>query len=402
MPHSIKALITPSLIKWAREQAGLDIASAAKRIGRPESEIQGWEDGTQQPTLAQVRKAADVYQRSLAVFYLSEIPQGFQTLRDFRHLPDTQSVVYSPDLSQLVRLIEYRQNWLSEWLVDEGAESLNFIGSTSLNTPAVDIAKAIRIKLGIKPEQQMKCKTRRDALNLWIDKSEEIGINICRQGGIECEEARGFVLTDKYAPFIYINSSDALAAQIFTLAHELVHLWINLPGISNMEAISKTGNNDNDRIEVFCNSVASLVLLDDNTFKSLWSQIPSNNTLEERISAISELAKVSEEVVARRLLDKNEITVSQYSNLRQSFIKRWKQLKFEERNKSKDNKWFPSPHLIRVLKNGRVFTRTVLSSYFEGVLSGADASNLLNTKINHFYKVAEYAGVVFSNKLTYE
>jgi len=385
-------------MKWAREQAGLDIATAAERIKRPQNEIQSWEDGTLQPTLAQARKAAEVYRRSLAVFYLSDLPQGFQTLRDFRHLPNSQSRTYSPSLAQLIQLIEHRKNWLSNWLEEDGVEPLNFIGSVSLNTPASNIADAIRNKLGINPEQQMKCKTRRETLNLWIDKSEEIGINICRQGDIECEESRGFVLADKYAPFIYINSSDAIVAQLFTLAHELAHLWINESGISNMEGLIQSANTDDDKIEVFCNSIASLSLLNENTFKSLWKHTSTNNSIEDRINAVSELAKVSEEVVARRLLDKNVITVLQYQQLRQSFIKRWKRLKDEERSKTKDSKWFPSPHLLRVLKNGRVLTRVVLTSYFEGSLCGADASNLLNVKINHFPKIAEYTGLVFNHK----
>lgn len=389
-------------MKWSREQAGLDIITASKRIGRPENEIQEWEEGALSPTLAQARKAADVYQRSLAVFYLPEPPKGFQTLRDFRHLPDTQAYVYSSDLAQLIRQTEYRQNWLSEWLSDEGMDPLDFIGTASQTTPAVKVADAIRARLGITLDQQMKCKTRRDALNLWIDKCEDIGINICRQTGIECEEVRGFALTDKYAPFIFINSEDAIVARLFTLAHEVVHLWINVPGISNMEGLSKTSRRDNDQIEIFCNQTASLALLDENTFKMLWERTASEKVLEERIAAVSEIAKVSEEVVARRLLDKGLIVDSKYSALRQTFKERWSRLKYEERSKNEGRKWFPSPHLLKVIKNGRIFTRTVLACYFGGNLSGADASNLLNAKINHFHKVAERVGLVFNNKVAYE
>lgn len=379
-------------MRWAREEARLDIATVAHRIGRPEDEIRGWEDGTQCPTLAQVRKAAEIYHRSLAVFYLPESPQGFQTLRDFRHLRDVQSRAYSPELAQIIRLVEYRQDWLKEWLMAEGAEPLKFIGSASLRTPALDVANAIRNKLEIKSEQQIKCRTRREALNLWIDKAEEIGINICRQGGIECEEARGFVLTDVYAPSIYINSDDAIVARLFTLAHELAHLWINLPGISNMEDLDQNGNTDNDRIEIFCNRVASFTLLDDSTFNTFWAKTSSNNILENRIRAVADHIKVSEEVIARRLLDLGNITASQYRTLRQSFKERWQNLKDEERSKNKDTPGFPSPHLLRVLTNGRILTRVVLDSYFGGTLSGADASNLLNVKVNNFHKVAEYTG----------
>lgn len=392
MSKSIPALITPSVMKWAREQACLDISVAAKRIGRPEKEIKGWEDDTLKPTLAQARKAAEVYQRALAVFYLPEPPQGFQTLRDFRHMPDASSREYSPELAQLIRSVEYHQEWMREWILTDETVPLSFVGSASLRTPVSKLADSIRTTLGINIGQQMKCRTRREVLNLWIDKSEKIGINICRQGDIDCKEARGFVLTDPYIPFIYINSDDAIVAQLFTLAHELAHIWINAPGISNMEGLERVSDTDNDRVEVFCNRVASYTLLDEETFNLLWAKVSANDSLEEQISMVSDSVKVSEEVIARRLLDNGEITPVRYRALHQIFEERWLHFKEEERRKknSKESTSFPSPHLMRVLINGRVFTDVVLTSYFEGTLSGTDASNLLHAKINNFTKVAAY------------
>ena len=39
----IEALITPAVIKWAREQSKLSIVEAARKIKRPVEDIQGWE-----------------------------------------------------------------------------------------------------------------------------------------------------------------------------------------------------------------------------------------------------------------------------------------------------------------------------------------------------------------------
>ncbi|MBI5416428.1 ImmA/IrrE family metallo-endopeptidase, partial [Candidatus Poribacteria bacterium] len=373
-----------------------DIVTAAKKIGRSEEEIQGWEDGTQQPTLAQARKTAEVYKRSLAVFYLPEPPQGIQTLRDFRHLH--KSSEYSPELVFLIQLVEYRQNWLRERLEAEGVNKIEFIGSASLNTPVVKLAEKIRKYLKITSEQQMNLKTRREALNFWINKSEEVGINVCREGSIECNEVRGFAITDSYAPFIFINSNDALASQLFSLVHELVHLWINSSGISNLKGLGKTGSTEEERIEIFCNQVASFVLMEENIFNILWSQPYQNDKLEDRIYKISDKLKVSEEAVARRLLDREIITTHQYSILRESFIERWKRLKLEEyqKERQKKKKGGPSPNLLKVLSNGKIFTRAVLISYFNGTLSGTDASNYLNAKINNFGKLSKYVGLIYN------
>lgn len=395
MPHSIPALVTPEVMKWARLQAGLhDVNVAASRIGRPPEDITAWEAGTKAPSLAQARKAAEVYRRSLAVFYLPEPPQGFQTMRDYRQHAGSQNVSFSPELTFLIRTIENKQAWLAEWAKNEGASYIPHIGAASLDKPAAEVAKAIRIALGIKVADQIACITRREALNLWIEKAEAIGINVCRQGEIDCNEARGFVLTNVYAPFIFINSSDVIVAQLFTLAHELAHLWINAPGLSNLEGIGRGNDDDEAKIEVFCNSVAAYTLLEDSSLKELWAKASGAKDLGDRIARVSNVLKISEEVIARRLLEQNKISIKDYQSLREYFAERWRQYKRDEKAKMRSRKGGPSPHLLRVLLNGRIFTRTVLSSFFEGTLPGADASRLLSVKVNNFPKVAEHAGLI--------
>jgi len=395
MPRSINAIVTPSVLEWARKKAGYDIPGAAKKIGRSEEEISQWESGDLLPTLAQAKKAAEVYRRSLAVFFLPEPPKEFQTLRDFRHLPGNRSHDFSPQLSRIIQEIEYRQSWLRDWLIEEKEAPLEFIGSVSTSARAPDIAEMIRSHLGITTDDQLSCSTRDDALNLWIDRAEKIGINICREGGIKVDEARGLVLTDEYAPFIMLNNEDSKAGRLFTLAHELAHLWINAPGISNMSGLGKEGVSEEDRIEVYCNRVASFSLLDSAAFARLWAEQASEDPVEEKIRIISNLAKVSEEVIARRLLDSDQISVSDYHEFRKKFFLRWKEFKDKEKakNRSKDKPGGPSPHLLRVQRNGKSFTQTVLSAYFNGMISGADASQLLHAKVNNFGKVASKAGL---------
>jgi Zn-dependent peptidase ImmA (M78 family)/transcriptional regulator with XRE-family HTH domain len=394
MPHSIPALITPSVIKWAREQAGLDIATAAQRIGRPEADIQAWEDEstTTRPSLAQARKAAEVYRRALAVFYLSEPPKGCQVIRDFRHLPTASLRVRSPELVQLINLLEYRQEWLRAWRIEEGEEKINFIGSFTINADPQKVAIGIKEKLGVDSSEHLRCRNREDTLLLWIRHAEVLGINICRQSDIACEEVRGFVLSDEYAPFIFLNGSDAKVAQLFTLIHELVHLWLNLPGISNLEGMGRSGKTENDRIEIFCNRVASLVLLDEKLFSEEWARTNKSESVEKRIEHVASRAKISDEVVARRLLDKNIITVQKYEDLRRQFQERWLQFKKDEKIKRKDSSGFPSPHLMAVLGNGRLFTTAVLHSYSGGFLPSTTAAALLNARVHNFQKLATHAG----------
>ncbi len=66
------------------------------------------------------------------------------------------------------------------------------------------------------------------------DKVQEIGIMFEKNGVVKnnthrplnVNEFRGFVLVDDFAPLIFVNNADCKAAQMFTIAHELAHLWI--------------------------------------------------------------------------------------------------------------------------------------------------------------------------------
>ena len=385
----IQALVTPSVMKWAREKAGYDIQTAAKKIGRPESDIESWEDGSARPTLAQTRKAAAVYKRSLAVFYLPGPPKDFDTLRDFRYLPTGQPREYSPELALLIRQVQVRQEWLREFLTYEGAGELPFVGSADIGTPPHEIARSIRDHLHVSLKEQMSCSTRREALILWIDKAEDAGVSVCRQGRIECEEARGLVLTGSRAPFVYLNSNDALVAQLFTLVHELAHAWINAPGLSNLEGLDRRPRTQNAAIEVFCNRVAAAALVDDDQLDQEIAKASPDLSLEGTVEKVAGSFKVSEEVIARKLLDRKRITPQQYRALRAFYARRWKQYARRKRDRSAGGNYY----YMKLASNGRAFTQTVISAFHSGIVTIRDASGILGVKANHLADLAVVAGV---------
>jgi len=378
-------------MKWARESAKLDIATAAKKIERSEEDIRQWESGAARPTLAQARKAAEVYRRSLAVFYLPEPPRDFATLRDFRQLSPGESREWSPELALLIRQVQYKQQWLREFLVEEGEEPVSLMGEASLDTSSSDLAIAIRQILEVDIQEQIACSDPREALNLWVDHVELAGISICRQGGIESEECRGFCLTDEYAPFIYLNSNDSYAGRLFTLVHELAHLLINQPGISNMAGSLRRLGNEEARIERFCNRVAAAALVEGSLLEVLWSQRDPSEGLPDQVHSIAHHFSVSEEVIARCLLDRQDIEEREYLRLRQYYVARW----VEYRRKQAAMTGGPPYGLRMALANGNHFAGIVLSAYKRGRISGRDASSLLNVKVNNLRQVESH---VFSVK----
>ena len=391
----VEALITPSVLAWAREQSGLSIEVAAKKIGRPMTELLAWESGKSKPSIPQARNISKVYKRPLAVFYLPNPPEEFDTLRDFRSLPIDWSPDFSPELSLLIRTAKYRMNWMHDYLRAEGFSPLNFVGSASLQTPSIDVCQNIFEVLQLTPHDQIECRNRDEVLRLWIEKAERVGIYIFRKGQINLKEVRGFVLCDEYAPFIYINSGDAKAAQIFTLTHELAHLWLNESGISNLEPIEAGHNNEAAHIEVYCNTVASELILNRTLFDLKLQELDKSVPVSDQIEELSIYFKVSEEVIARRMMDDGYLTTETYLNLRRKYQERWQAWKKKERLQMKAKGRGPSYYRTKAFNNGYLFTQNVISAFESGAISGREASGLLDVKVNNIRKLADAAGMTF-------
>ncbi|MDD5618613.1 MAG: ImmA/IrrE family metallo-endopeptidase [Candidatus Omnitrophica bacterium] len=393
----VKALITPEVIAWAREQSGYTISAVAIKIKKTEEEIKSWEAGDDLPSIAQARELSRLYKRPLAVFYLPVPPKDFQTLRDYRRLQTLEERKLSVELIDLIRDVIEQQGWARDYLGEEEKE-LDIIGAGRINSNVYDLAEEMRSRLEIDINKQMKSASRYEALKYWLAKIENNGIFIVRRGGIELSECRGFVISDKFAPFIFLNSEDALVAQLFTLAHELVHLWINESGISNLEARGNFISNQASNVERFCNNVASEIIMPDQIFKEILKHINGYKDTRDKIEILSKEFKVSEEVVARRLLDMREISQEIYENLHKFFIERWKELKTIEKKKAKEREGGPSYYTKMVTYNGLSFTQMVIGAYSSGKLAGRDASSLLDVKINNFKKLSEKTNDLFFSR----
>jgi Zn-dependent peptidase ImmA (M78 family) len=271
------------------------------------------------------------------------------------------------------------------------------VGSASLNTSEESLAKKIRQVLRVTLEEQVACQDRRQALNLWVERVEDAGISVCRAGGIEPEEARGITLTDEIAPFIFVNSHDAYAARLFTLVHELAHLWINQPGISNLQSIKQHATSGDPAIEAFCNRTAALTLVDSGKLTTQWEARDESKELEEQIEDVADCFNVSEEVIARRLLDRHIIRVVEYERLRQFYHARWLAHAAEEKRRQKESTGGPSYYRQKLQANGRSLTQTVIGACSTGNITLRDACSILGVRVGHLSKLATIAGLNLSS-----
>ena len=249
-----KAFITPNVLKWARESARMTEEIAAAKVSVTVEKFKEWEVGTSQPTIRQAQTLAKAYKRPFALFFLPEIPRDFQPLQDFRK---SGSKALTTSSIFIIREIQQKQAWISDVYSENQEEKLPFVGRFSINDSPQKVAQDILTTLKINPASY---KTD-NQIKEWIDSAETKGIFISRTSFIHSRlkldsgELQGFAIADPHAPFVFVNSEDWNAPQLFTLVHELAHIWIAETGISNGIEPELKHKDKFHPVELFCNEV---------------------------------------------------------------------------------------------------------------------------------------------------
>ena len=370
------ALVTPSVLSWARERIGYSTQVASQKLNIKEGDLISWERGTSRPSFSIAKKMAKEYNQPLASFYLPHPPEQRYLVEDFRSL-DVYQRKNSPELSILLENLNFRQSWLREYLFESGEEKREFIGSATIHDSIDELAAIIRLQLHISFEEQAKQSDERKAWNYWVLKAEQQGIYISKGGKIDSDEARGIALSDNYAPFIYVNSKDSYGSRQFTLAHELVHLWLDRSGISNL-------NPSHNQIEVFCNNVASRVLIPEKILMKLWNEASAINGAIEKIELIAKRSHLSNEHIARRIHSKNLISETEYNEIRKKYHKLWKERKMGGGDYYRN----------KLHENGVRYTYHTLEAYNSGKITLLEAGNLLNVKTNQIKQIFSKLGAM--------
>lgn len=380
-----KANITPKLLKWARESARMSVETAATKVSVTVQKLTEWENGSSQPTIRQAQTLAKAYRRPFALLFLPEIPKDFQPLQDFRR---KNSVELGTSSIFIIREIQQKQSWISDVNEQNGEEKLPFVGRFSISDDPVKVAEDILKTLEIRPSKY----TTDSPIREWISCAELKGIFVSRTSFIHSrlklnsEEIQGFAIADPYAPFVFINSEDWNAPQLFTLVHELTHIWIAETGISNEIEPNLRNKNKTHPVELFCNEVAANALM---PFEIM------NNIDCQNFGSIKEVFKISRNLGVStfaflvRALNVKLINHDEYRNLKHEADIQYTEFLKREAEKismhlKKDKKGGPNPYLLRLNKNSRLFTQIVLDAFRGGHVEATKASYLLNTPINKF------------------
>lgn len=367
---TVRVDVNVAFFPWAVERARGEMAAFEARFPK----LPEWMAGTHKPTLKQLQQFAAATHAPVGFFFLPEPPQETLPLPDFRTMGGAALPTPSADLLDTIYACQQRQDWYRDFARSLGSQPLAFIGSLTTAVAPVAAAREIVATLGFSVHQRKQCPTWEEALRRLVASCEDGGILVMTSGIVgsntrrvlDPAEFRGFCLADDLAPVVFVNGTDSKSAQMFTLVHELAHLWLGEGGVSN-PTLATSSARDN---EVWCNAVAAEVLV---PLDELRSEHNRAQPLGDEVGRLCKLFKVSSLVMLRRLLDLGAITRAVFDAAYRSELARLSNVK--EQASGGGN--FYNTEAVRVSKR---FATALLGSTLEGNTLFRDAARLLGIK----------------------
>lgn len=386
---STTAYITPDIIVWARKRAALSVVQFAEILDEQPEKIEAWENGEELPSFGKAEAIAKRLRIPFGYLFLSTPPDIDVPLPDLRTKTGARPQNPSLDLTEIVQNTLLKQQWYSDYLQESRSKKLRFVGSIHLQSSAVEAADEMRKWLGIDDQMRAKCKNWQKFKTEFVKRAEEIGVLVMQSSiagyrrSLSVHEFRGFAIPDAFAPTIFINTRDAKAAQIFTLAHELVHIWLGESGVSNPDP-RKRSTEEINAIERFCDKVATELLIPTKGFYQAWK---FQQSLDQNTRRLVGKFRVSRYVAVRQAYELNQITKDRYLEFLDRNKKLWMP---KENNTERDDadggprfyELFAARHSLRLIAG-------VVRALGQNRISYRNASALLGVKIATFKRVAD-------------
>lgn len=384
MSRSIPAFVKPALLVWARERAGfIKVEDAAQKIGIDPDRLRMWEKGEDKPSIPQLRQLGEAYKRPLAVFFLSQPPEGFDPQREFRRLAGVTPQSETPALRNALRLAMFRREAARELHERLGDTIPEFKMAAHPQEDEEVVGQRIRKALRITWGDQLGWSGPYSALNGWRSAIEGQGIMVFQTGDVELSEMRGTSIPHGPLPVILINNSDAPHGRVFTLIHEFCHILLATGG-HNTSPMEGDQLPEDQLLERVSNRFAAAVLMPQQEFLAEASRHASALAGDEAgLRKFSERIKVSPEAILRRLVSLQKVSPNVYKQKRRD----WQQ-----------KSWYSPPQggggppiEVKIISYvGRPFASLVLEGYQRNAVSSGDVVDYLGIQLKHLGKIARH------------
>lgn len=305
MPTATNGItISPEILTWAYQRAGYEgreqAVAAFPDLGK-------WLSNEKTPTIKKLQAFATKFFVPFGYLFLNRIPDESLPFTLFRGGAG-RSDHFDVNVYDTILCIRRRQDWLETYLSDNGMDTCQVADTIRLTTPPDEAVSLLRDALQLPPDWAFEIKKVDDAVKVLAQRLEEAGFFLSFNSVVEnnthrpidVDQCRGFALFSPTAPYIFVNSADSKAAQMFTLVHEAVHIMLGRSaGHAGQEWC------DDDRTEVYCNQLAAEFLVPADLLHRMWPG---------EVTKVSERFKVSHIVIARRAHDLGLMSHTDYNS----------------------------------------------------------------------------------------
>lgn len=376
--------VRPGLLEWARKRSRIDDDVWATRFPAYDA----WLAGERRPTFKQLEEFAAKTYTPLGYLLLDEPPEEELPMADFRVIAGSDRAGASADLLDTIYACEQRQEWYRDDARFYGEERLAFVGSLALSTPVQAAGEELRRQLGWDAHARQIAGDWSGAVTLLRRRIEDAGVLVMITGHVgsnthrvlDPDEFRGFALVDDFAPLVFVNGSDVKAARVFTLAHEMAHLWLGQAGLDDIDLRAQPGDEEASTlasgaaVERWCNAVAAEVLVPLAEIVDHAASLASRDAILDRVRDIARRFRVSQPVALARLREAGQVSWEDDRELRHRLHAEYLATRGERDGGGGD--FYPS----LLAASSRRFTEALVASTLEGRTQYRDAFRMLGIK----------------------
>jgi Zn-dependent peptidase ImmA (M78 family)/DNA-binding XRE family transcriptional regulator len=382
--------VAPAVLAWARESAGLRPDEAARRLTVSLATLQQWETGALEPTIKQLRRAANLYGRPLAVLLLPSPPRDFDALHDFRLSTDHVTREWSHALRMEYRRILGQRDVFLE-LAELAPSTVPQPQPLSIEdgTPAEAAGSGIRAALDITSEQQSSWNNPDDALRVWTAATERLGILVMHTRRIDVSEMRGFSVSEWPYPIVALNGVDSRRGRLFTLAHELCHIALNTGGLCDLHESQHPRDLD-DRLEQYCNVAAASALMPRDAVLANPTVRQADSSYRWTLDDLRTQSRrygTSSEAFLIRLIALGKASWDLYWSRKPQFEAEYA----EARRRQREEPGGPSYYVVKARDLGRGYVTAVIEAFHSRVISSLDVADYLDIRFDQLSKLEQAA-----------
>ncbi|MFD1420128.1 ImmA/IrrE family metallo-endopeptidase [Lactiplantibacillus songbeiensis] len=327
------------------------------------------------PTFKQIQNFSRDTHIPFNYFFKDKLPEEKNEFVKFRTI-NNDTVQPSRRLIDTIYAMETRQEWMKEYLLDQN-KTISFqfskVFSDTMDPVAVskDVLELLNLSdtLGIAMSDDdffNVIRTKISSLGIMVMQNGIVGTNTQRP--LDVEEFRAFVLIDSVIPLIFVNSRDSKKAKIFSLIHELIHVFLGNNEVLNVSPEDDIAN------ERWINQVTINVLIPANKIDKLISKkvSPENN-----VKLLSRRFHTSLVATAIRMKELHiwGDNIVDWSKKEQS---KYLQLKFEKKSSGGD---FYNTAVSRI---DRYFANAIINTESSGSMAIVQAASMLGVTLKTY------------------